>query len=618
MCGISGFYSNDTKFSRQDLEKMSGLMNHRGPDNTGFYLNGKIGFAHNRLSIIDLSKQANQPMHSHNNRYCIIFNGEIYNYQEIAAELNQNWKTHSDTEVILEAFVKWGPDFVEKLNGMFALAIYDKELRTLYLFRDRVGIKPLFYFYDNNNLIFSSELKGVAQIVKKHFSLSLNKLAINQFLHLGYIPEPVTIYNEINKFPSGIYAIINHDGLKLKRYWQLEEQIKNQVITDEKLAKKELDNLLKNSVQKRLISDVPYGTFLSGGIDSSLVTAIAQKVGNKAIKTFSIGFKESKYNEAGYAKKVAGYLKTEHHEFIVSHDDALNLIDELDASYDEPFADSSAIPTMLVSKMAKQYVTMTLSGDGGDELFHGYGSYIWANRLSNPFLKFTRKPISFALSALPSRYKRVSKLINYKNRRQLPGHIFSQEQYFFSRPELSNYLLPDIFEDYKLKEKHHDIRHSLTPAENQALFDFNYYLKDDLLVKVDRASMKYSLETRVPLLDHNIIEFAANLSPVLKIKNGIQKYILKQVLYDYLPKEYFDRPKWGFAIPLNQWLLKELSYLIDTYLTKEIISKHGIIQYDYVSKLIHRFRGKNENYLYNRLWVLIVLHKWLEKQSFNP
>ncbi|MFC2086440.1 asparagine synthase (glutamine-hydrolyzing) [Bacteroidota bacterium] len=613
MCGISGFYSKDIKFSRQDLEEMASLMNHRGPDNTGFFLEKKIGLAHNRLSIIDLSVDANQPMLSHNNRYCIVFNGEIYNYQEIASELNQNWKTHSDTEVILEAFVKWGPACVEKLNGMFAFVIYDKELQTLYLFRDRAGIKPLFYYCDDNNLIFSSELKAVTQLVKKYFSLSLNKLAINQFLHLGYIPEPLTVYNEINKFPSGRYAILNQDGLELTRYWQLKEQIKNQVITDENVAKTQLGNLLENSVKKRLISDVPYGTFLSGGIDSSLVTAIAQKVDDKPIKTFSIGFKESKFNEAGYAKKIAEYLKTEHHEFIVSHDDAIHLIDDLDNSYDEPFADSSAIPTMLVSKLAKQYVTMTLSGDGGDELFHGYGSYIWANRLSNPFLKFTRKPISYALSVLPSRYKRVSKLINYKNKRQLPSHIFSQEQYFFSRSELANHLSSELHEDYKLKEKHHDIKHALTPAENQALFDFNYYLKDDLLVKVDRASMKYSLETRVPLLDHNIIEFATNLSPDLKIKNGIQKYILKQVLYDYLPKEYFDRPKWGFAIPLNQWLLNELSYLIDTYLTKDIIKKHGIIQYDYVLKLIHRFRNRNENFLYNRLWLLIVLHKWLEK-----
>jgi len=372
---------------------------------------------------------------------------------------------------------------------------------------------------------------------------------------------------------------------------------------------------LLNSVEKRLISDVPYGTFLSGGIDSSLVTAIAQKVDSKPIKTFSIGFKESKFNESGYARKVAEYLKTDHHEYTVSHNDALELIDELDERFDEPFADSSAIPTMLVSKMAKQHVTMTLSGDGGDELFHGYGSYTWAKRLSNPLIKYTRKPVSFALSALPSRYKRVAKLINYKNRRQLPSHIFSQEQYFFSRTELLKNLSPDFLEDFTLKEKHHDIRHALTPAENQALFDFNYYLKDDLLVKVDRASMKYALETRVPLLDHNIIEFAVNLSPDLKIKKGIQKYLLKQVLYDYLPKEYFDRPKWGFAIPLNQWLLNELSYLIDTYLNKDIIEKYGIISIDYVTKLIHQFRHKNTNYLFNRLWLLVVLHKWLEKNG---
>jgi len=226
MCGISGFYTKDSKFSRQDLEEMAGLMNHRGPDNTGFYYDEKVGLAHNRLSIIDLSEEANQPMHSHDERYSIIFNGEIYNYQEIAAELNQVWKTHSDTEVILEAFVKWGPEFLEKLNGMFAMAIYDKTLHTLYLFRDRAGIKPLFYYYQNNTLIFSSELKAVAKIVKKFFSLTVNKIAVNQFLHLGYIPGPITIYNEINKFQSGRYAIINQDGYNLKRFWRIKEQVK--------------------------------------------------------------------------------------------------------------------------------------------------------------------------------------------------------------------------------------------------------------------------------------------------------------------------------------------------------------------------------------------------------
>ncbi|NOZ45775.1 MAG: asparagine synthase (glutamine-hydrolyzing) [Chlorobi bacterium] len=615
MCGISGYYSPDSLFSKQDIENMSGLMNHRGPDNRGYFIKEKVALAHNRLSIIDLSTEANQPMFSHNEKCCIVFNGEIYNYREIASELNLKWKTHSDTEVVLEAFVKWGPEFVEKLNGMFALAIIDIETNNLFLFRDRIGIKPLFYFFDGKNFLFSSELKAIRQIVKKYSALTLNNKSINEFLHLGYIPEPDTIYEEINKFPSGKYAIINNHGLQLKRYWQLKTHLKPEIIKNENEAKTQLKQLLENSVRKRLISDVPYGTFLSGGVDSSLVTAIAQKVSTQKIKTFSIGFKESKYNEAEYAKSVAKYLNTGHHEFIVSYSDAIELIDSLDSAYDEPFADSSAIPTMLVSKMAKQYVTMTLSGDGGDELFHGYGSYIWANRLSNPLVKFTRKPVSSALSLLPNRYKRISKLVNYKNRRELPSHIFSQEQYFFSRSEIKEILHPGFYENFKLKERHHEIKHFLSPAENQALFDFNYYLKDDLLVKVDRASMKYSLETRVPLLDHKIVEYALNIAPELKIKNGIQKYILKQVLYDYIPAELFNRPKWGFSIPLNQWLKNELSYLIDEYLSRNIIEKYSIVRWSYVSELIYKFRNKDYNYLYNRVWLLIVLHKWLEKNN---
>ncbi len=617
MCGISGFYSKDGKFSRQDLEDMAGLMKHRGPDNTAYFFEKKVGFGHNRLSIIDLSEDANQPMHSHDNRFCIVFNGEIYNYKEIANELNLNWKTHSDTEVILDAFAKWGIDFLEKLNGMFAMAIYDKKTENLYLFRDRVGIKPLFYYYDGKNLAFSSELKSVVKLVKRKANLTLSKIAINQFLHLGYIPEPESIYSEIRKFPAGRYAVLENGLFNINRYWRIKEKISNEVITDEVEAKSKFNELLFRSVEQRLISDVPYGTFLSGGIDSSLVTAVAQEITPQPVKTFSIGFKESKFNEANYAKKVADYLKTDHHEFILSFQDAMELIDTLDESYDEPFADSSAIPTMLVSKMAGKYVTMTLSGDGGDELFHGYGAYVWANRLSNPFLKFIRKPVSSFFSVMPSRYERVSYLLNYESRRQLPSHIFSQEQYFFTRHELKENLSSFIYEDYKLKEKHHDIRHSLTPAETQALFDFNYYLKDDLLVKVDRATMKYSLETRVPLLDHKIAEFAVNISPDLKIKNGIQKYLLKQVLYELIPEKYFNRPKWGFAIPMNQWLLNELSYLIDKYLSKNVIEKHGIIAWEFVAKLIHGYRKKNKNYLYNRLWALIVLHKWLEKQSPN-
>ena len=312
---------------------------------------------------------------------------------------------------------------------------------------------------------------------------------------------------------------------------------------------------------------MPYGTFLSGGIDSSLITAIASKVSSEKLNTFTIRFDDAKYNEADFAKKIAEYLGTNHHEFTVTYNDAKQLVDEITSVYDEPYADSSAIPTMLVSKLARQHVTMTLSGDGGDELFHGYGAYNWANRLNKPLVSTFRKPISKIFSLMADKYRRAGKVFDYQEISKIKSHIFSQEQYFFSNNELSELLTKEYQTEISYNENFENLKRTLTPSESKALFDINYYLKDDLLVKVDRASMKYSLETRVPFLDYRIAEFASNISPELKMKNGIQKYILKELLYDYVPKEYFDRPKWGFAIPLKDWLKNDLRYLIENELS---------------------------------------------------
>ncbi|RLD57996.1 MAG: hypothetical protein DRJ01_13165 [Bacteroidetes bacterium] len=358
-----------------------------------------------------------------------------------------------------------------------------------------------------------------------------------------------------------------------------------------------------------MISDVPLGTFLSGGIDSSLVTAVAQSISKKPVKTFSIGFNESKFNESAYAAKVAKHLKTDHHEFIVSEKDVLELIDDFFDIYDEPFADSSGFPTMLVSKMAKKHVTVVLSGDGGDELFHGYGAYIWANRLNNPLINTFKKPIGFTLSHLNDKYKRAAKLFQYPDKQHIKTHIFSQEQYFFSANELKKLLINNKISTVP---ENFNLSRSLTPNEEQSIFDLKYYLKDDLLTKVDRASMHYALETRVPLLDHNIVEFALNINPELKIKNKEQKHLLKQVLYDYVPAQYFDRPKWGFSIPLSKWLKTDLSYLIDKYLSKEIVETANIVNYSEVKSLIKKFNN-GQKFLYNRLWVLIVLHRWIDE-----
>lgn len=616
MCGIGGYYSIQPFRDEATVKKMTDAIAHRGPDSDGFFFDEHCGLGHRRLSIIDLSSAANQPMYSHNSRYVMVFNGEIFNFQEIASQVTTDLKTHSDSEVILELLSQKGTEAVNLLNGMFTIALYDKQEKSLSVFRDRLGVKPIFYSFQNGKFVFASELKALIQFPDFRNNRLKNLKAIAQYLNIGYIAEPDTIYEGIYKFPAGNYAKIDATGIKFSSYWKAEEKIEAVTVNDFAAAKNQLNNLMRSSVQLRMISDVPFGTFLSGGIDSSLVTAIAQSVSAEPVKTFSIGFKEAGFNESEYAKKVSRHLHTEHHEFIVTYNDAIELADKIIDQYDEPYSDSSAIPTMLVSKLARQFVTMTLSGDGGDELFMGYGAYKWAERLRNPMLQAFRKPLNGLLSMFPSKYKRVGALLNYSDKQFLPSHIFSQEQYFFSAAEIENILANKPKEEYRIAQNSLSLKRKLSAKESQALFDLNYYLKDDLLVKVDRASMKYSLETRTPFLDYRVVEFALNLNENLKLKSGTAKYLLKEVLYDYVPREYFDRPKQGFAIPLKQWLKKELKHLVDFYLSKEMVEQHAIINFPEVKKLLQRFNA-GEEYLYNRIWTLIILHQWLEKEKHN-
>ena len=619
MCGISGFYSKNQIFSEQQLRKMTDVMVHRGPDASGYFFINHVGLGHRRLSIIDLSEQANQPMYSPCGRFVIVFNGEVYNFQEIKKEILSEKKvefyTSSDTEVILQAYIHWGADFVHKLNGMFAIAIYDKLTDELFLTLDRLGIKPLFYYHKNDVFVFASELKALLQIEAISANAAINMEAVNQFLHLGYIPQPNTIYQNIFKFPSGYHATISNNDFQLKPYWSPENKIAQPVDMSFLDAKNHLKLLLESSVSYRMICDVPFGTFLSGGTDSSIVTAIASGISDKKINTFSIGFKESKYDESKFAAMVAAHLGTLHHEFIVSENDAASLIPELLDVFDEPFADSSAFPTMLVSKLARQQVTMTLSGDGGDELFMGYGAYQWSKRLHNPMIRILSPLLYNTLPALGNRYKRASHLFDCRDFSKIKSHIFSQEQYLFKYNELSKVLNYEVFHEFVLNENF-ALPH-LSAEEQQALFDLKYYLKDDLLVKVDRATMRFSLETRVPLLDYRVVEFALNLPLKFKINHGIQKYILKEILYDYIPREMFQRPKWGFSIPLQQWLQDKLKYLADDYLSPEKISVYGMLNQDYVKELLFRFYNKKEYYLYNRLWALIVLQQFAERNNLS-
>ena len=610
MCGIAGIY-NPKGVHQEMVKQMTDAISHRGPDAEGFFVDGAFGLGHRRLSIIDLSIAANQPMQSSCGRYWMVFNGEVYNYREVAKELDIQLKTTGDSEVILEAFAKWGPQMVNRLNGMFTMAIFDTSEKELFLFRDRIGIKPLYVYRNNGIIAFGSELKAITAL--KELKLTVNQQAIPYFLHLGYIPQPLSIYNEVEKFPSGSWAVTDGDSFQVKQYWNPKDKIASTIISDEVEAKAQLSELLQASVSRRLMADVPFGTFLSGGIDSSLVTALAQNSSSEKLKTFSIGFDDAKHDESGFARQVSEHLETEHHEYRVTEKDALELVTDILPQYDEPYADSSAIPTMLVSKMARQEVTMTLSGDGGDELFHGYGMYNWAERLANPAIHALGWPISKVLSFGDDRYKRIAKVFDTSNSTQRHSHIFSQEQYMFSGAEINRLLVNQEQNNFSLLAMGNSLSRKLSPADFQALFDIDFYLKDDLLTKVDRASMKYSLETRVPILDHTVVEFALNLDPKLKVKDGVQKHLLKEVLYDFVPKEIFDRPKWGFSIPLDKWLKKDLSFLIDEYLSEQKVKEIGVVKWKEVETLKRKFT-LGQTHLYNRIWLLILLHQWFSSR----
>ena len=624
MCGIAGYISINNAIREQQLKQAVTLLQHRGPNAEGFYFSEDktVGLAHRRLSILDLSISANQPMFSADGRYCIVFNGEVYNFNELKQQLTDNGvslKTTSDTEVILELFVQKGPSCFARMNGMFAFAIFDMHEKVLTICRDHLGIKPLFLYQDDGVIIFASELKAIKSLAGQ--GLSINKEAIPYFLHLGFIPQPLTIYNKTSKFPSAHYAQISVNGtlpneghIEFIPFWKLENTFDRKKIDNESVAKIQLEKLLIDSVQKQLISDVPIGTFLSGGVDSSLVTAIAAKLlGAEKIKTFSIAVDDGKFNESKYALQVAAHLKTDHHEFYVKEKEVIELVDKFLPAYDEPFADSSAFPTMMVSRLAKQYVTVALSGDGGDELFHGYGMYQWANRLAAPPWQFLKAPLFAASQLLNSKYQRIGNMFAYPDKKHIITHIFSQEQYYFREQELSKLLVNDNF---NFDEINHlpNLPNDLSAAERQSFWDLNHYLKDDLLVKVDRASMQYALETRVPLLDYRLVEFAFSLDEKLKIKNGSMKYLLKEVLFDYVPKEIFNRPKWGFGIPLVKWLKTDLKYLLDKYTSEQVINKYNILHFAIVDDIRQKYL-RGTDYLFNRLWLIIVLHWWLEENN---
>ncbi len=612
MCGITGTIGFE---SVNNFSELTNNLKHRGPDAEGHFWDKSknIFLGHTRLSVVDLSPTGNQPFWSACKRYVMVFNGEIYNHKEVAKNLHINLKTNSDTEIIVEGFALIGKKICGLLNGMFAFVIYDTRTDTFFMARDRMGIKPLYLFRKNEKWAFSSELQSLVKCSFMKKELSINSSALMNFLHLGFIPQPHTAFNEIEKFPAGYFAYSKNGEWLIEPFYEIKNQLSKTTFKGSFAeAKEAYKQLLESSVSYRLMSDVPFGMFLSGGIDSSLVSAVAAKVSGTKVKTFSIGFEESAFDESKYASEVAKKIGSEHTEQIISEKDALPILDKALEITGEPFADSSLAPTYLVSKMAAKSVKMVLSGDGGDELFMGYGFYKWALRFSNPLMRTSGNIASPFLAMGNSRVKRVSKLINTHPSTFLPGHIFSQEQYYFSQKELQSKAFIQKFQPYTFPLE--SFNRKLSDVEKQAYFDLNVYLRDDLLVKVDLASMQNSLEARVPLLDHRLVEFAINLPEYWKINQGKQKYFLKEVLFDYLPRQLFDRPKWGFGVPLAKWLKSDLAYLHQKYLSKEMVERVGFVEFKYVETIIKRFY-KGDDYLYNRIWVLILLHRFMDTYS---
>ncbi len=588
MCSILGYYN--TKNSFQEIKDLNITLSHRGPDNSEIkkyrFKNRELFLAHNRLAIQDLDAKANQPMES--GRFSIVFNGEIYNHLELRKKCNISWQTHSDTETLLALFEKFDiEETLSMLIGMFAIALFDKVKQKLYLIRDRVGIKPLYWTHQNGEFAFASELKGFAPHLKKELS---NK-ALIQFMSFGYAPADNSYYKNIYKLEAGHYLIFNGNGVYKKRYWHLP---KKKIDISYKDTVEETERLIRSSIKYRLLSDVEVGSFLSGGIDSSIVSSIMQQSSSKKIKTFTIGFEDKKYNEATFAKNIANHIGSDHYEYIFKVDDVISLMDSMDRYYDEPFGDASALPTMLLSKFTKEKVTVALSGDGGDELFLGYDRYFFTYKYYNLLKQIPQLPRDI-LSSL-CKVSNIDKLekMAYPIKNLTKENLYSVIASYTKPWNMESIFNPEFVKESFSKPSYLEFQeiidfNQIDTFDNYSKIDFYRYLPDDILTKVDRASMRYSLEARVPLLDHRLVEFAYSLPTEIKLKKGA-KSILKDILYKQVPRELIDRPKMGFAVPLKEWFRGEMRDI----LADKIESLDSRFNKDYLRILFSEHqKGKN-------------------------
>ena len=645
MCGIAGIvtkdYISDLPFA---CRTMTNSLQHRGPDNSDTWHDSNRGIAlgHRRLSIVDLSPAGHQPMHSSNKRFIITYNGEIYNHltlrRLIEKDLTVNWKSNSDTETLLAGFELWGiKRTLEKATGMFAFAVFDTHKQTLMLARDRTGEKPLYYGWQNGTFLFSSELKALKAYPQ--FSASINRDAICLLLRYSYIPAPHSIYDNIYKLEPGKILTIDTNEpksiAKLESYWSAHKTIQaaRSVLFQgaPEQAADDLEILIQNSIRDQMIADVPLGAFLSGGIDSTTVTSLMQSLSSTPIKTFSIGFHEAEFNEAEYAKEIAHVLGTDHTELYVSANDALNIVPTLPDVYDEPFSDASQIPTILVAKLAKEHVTVSLSGDGGDELFCGYNRYQMTSKLWRKVSLLPlplRKLISSILINTPEHsWDKVGQLLGMKNKYSHIGqkaHKGGQALASKSIIDLYRSLTSHIQDPSKfvingnepktiIDNIQYDNLENLDEAELMMALDLVTYMPDDILTKVDRAAMSSSLETRVPFLDHRIIEFAWRLPLDIKMHNNQTKWPLRQILDKYVPRKLVERPKSGFAIPVNDWLRGPLKEWASSLLDSNRLRQEGFFHPALTNNLWHEHLSGSRNRGY-QLWNILMFQAWLERQ----
>ena len=631
MCGICGYISKKN-ITAEQLKEMNDTMYHRGPNDSGEEIypaadGYQIGFAQRRLSILDLSMLGHQPMHSDNKRISVVYNGEIYNFQELKKELaDYPFRSNCDTEVIIAAYLKWGISCIERFNGMFAIALYDRETQEVYLVRDRIGKKPLYYWYEDQNLVFASELKPIMKCPGFHGEIA--KGVLSRYLFQQYINAPESIYQNVYKLEPGAILRFSKGQIKVWKYWDVKEayeKAQTNPVGSYEEAKEQLKDLLKQAVAARMIADVPLGSFLSGGYDSSLITAIAQEHSPEPVKTFSIGFHEEKYNEAKYAGAVAEHLGTNHTELYIDEKDMFELVDSIPKYYDEPFADSSQIATMMVSKLAREHVTVALSGDGGDEFFCGYNIY---ENVAQAQKLDVLGGMVHGICQLPGlKQAHIEDKLPFRVR-VIAGNREKESKTQFGA---GNYIVKARAMVGELPEGEalpiHYLVESRYGVDNwqirRMLLDMDTYLPGDILCKVDRASMKYSLECRCPILDTKVMEFSYRIPHQYKYAGGDKKHILKDIAYDYIPKELLDRPKVGFGVPLDKWLRGPLKEQLLDYSSYEYLKKQNIFDAAYVSDMIQKYvatgdAGPATGANYSKLsWSFFVFQQWYEAYQNN-